>query len=340
VVAPEGGEEYRAQLGYKCLSCGAIEEVRMTKSQLRLFERNLARAADPAAAPEEPRTRRPKAWMPENVLEKQITDFLRYRGFITTRQHIGTFIPYRGLKQMQAGHLAPEQAARNIIRIGEEGATDWWSAKPIIPPGGRSLDSPWPWQAFWWEAKAPGRRHSEVAGVGLSSLDRLFRPKRYGQFAILDCFVDEGKMIWTLREAKSIQRRTKAMTSASRPRPSRCRVARFADQNYGGRREKLEAQKLDCGKARYGYINLDKYHPAPADRQTYALDPKEALPGLSKQQVVRDICAWCLAGMKTYSIAKRLNEMGVLSAGDKRHPPGRWSQRTVRKTADVENLHR
>ena len=35
--------------------------------------------------------------------------------------------------------------------------------------------------------------------------------------------------------------------------------------------------------------------------------------------------------MKTYSIAKRLNEMGILSAGDKRHPPGQWSQRTVRK---------
>ena len=99
----------------------------------------------------------------------------------------------------------------------------------------------------------------------------------------------------------------------------------------GGRREKLEAQKLDCGKARYGYIYIDKYHPDPARRQTYELDPAEALPGLSKQQVVRDMCAWCLAGTKTYSVAKRLNDMGILSPGDRRHPPGLWCPQTVRK---------
>jgi len=44
--------------------------------------------------------------------------------------------------------------------------------------------------------------NAEVAGIGLSSLDRLFRPKRYGQFAILDRFVDEGKVIWSLREGE------------------------------------------------------------------------------------------------------------------------------------------
>ena len=90
-------------------------------------------------------------------------------------------------------------------------------------------------------------------------------------------------------------------------------------------------KKLDCGKARYGYIYIDKYHPDPARRQTYELDPAEALPGLSKQQVVRDMCAWCLAGTKTYSVAKRLNDMGILSPGDRRHPPGLWCPQTVRK---------
>src|SRR4051812_26531669 len=39
----------------------------------------------------------------------------------------------------------------------------------------------------------------DVDGIGLSSLDRLFRPgKKYGQFAILDRFVDEGKKIWSV----------------------------------------------------------------------------------------------------------------------------------------------
>ena len=44
---------------------------------------------------------------------------------------------------------------------------------------------------------------ANVDGIGLSSLDRLFRPgKRYGQFAILDRFVDEGKKIWSAREGE------------------------------------------------------------------------------------------------------------------------------------------
>jgi DNA invertase Pin-like site-specific DNA recombinase len=41
----------------------------------------------------------------------------------------------------------------------------------------------------------------DVGGIAISSLDRLFRPgKRYGQFAILDRFVDAGKVIWSARE--------------------------------------------------------------------------------------------------------------------------------------------
>ena len=51
---------------------------------------------------------------------------------------------------------------RNIVRLGEEGAADWWSARPIIPPGGRALDGPWPWQGFYWEAKAPSKKPSEA----------------------------------------------------------------------------------------------------------------------------------------------------------------------------------
>jgi hypothetical protein len=50
---------------------------------------------------------------------------------------------------------------RNIVRLGEEGASDWWSVKPIIAPGGRALDGPYPWQAFWWEAKAPGKKPTD-----------------------------------------------------------------------------------------------------------------------------------------------------------------------------------
>jgi Recombinase/Resolvase, N terminal domain len=173
----------------------------------------------------------------------------------------------------------------------------------------------------------------DVHGIGLSSLDRLFRPgKRYGQFAILDRFVDEGKVIWSFREGEidpaTDEGYDKCISAGGRAGAEWRDLRR---RTLGGRREKLEAQKLDCGKPRYGYIYIDKYHTDPKRRQTYELDAVEALPGLSKQQVVRDVCAWCLGGTKTYTIAKRLNERGILSAGSPGHPPGLWSRETVRK---------
>jgi hypothetical protein len=32
----------------------------------------------------------------------------------------------------------------------------------VIPPGGRALDGPHLWQAFFWEAKAPGKRPTDA----------------------------------------------------------------------------------------------------------------------------------------------------------------------------------
>jgi hypothetical protein len=107
--------------------------------------------------------------MPENILEQRIRDFLAWRNFITIRQHIGTFLPLRLVRQLQAGEISIEQALRNVVRVGEEGAADWWSARPIIPVGGRALDGPHPWQAFFWEAKAPGKRPTAAQ---LAWLDR------------------------------------------------------------------------------------------------------------------------------------------------------------------------
>jgi hypothetical protein len=132
--------------------------IRMSKAQLSLLERNLAGDQAPAVIP----VRRRRENLPENILERQITDFLSWRGFFSIRQHVGTFLPFRVVKQLQAGQITFEQALRNVVRIGEEGAADWWSARPIIPPGGRALDGPWPWQGFFWEAKAPGKRPTDV----------------------------------------------------------------------------------------------------------------------------------------------------------------------------------
>ena len=67
--------------------------VRASKSQLTLLEDNLARGDGqvPAAV----RASRRRDQLPENQLEAQILDFLRWRGFISHRMHVGVFTPYR-----------------------------------------------------------------------------------------------------------------------------------------------------------------------------------------------------------------------------------------------------
>jgi hypothetical protein len=148
--------------------------IRVSPAQLRLLEANL-RAGGTAPA----RGRR-RQDLPENVLERQICDFLAWRGFITTRQHVGTFVPYRVLKQAA-------RADRNVVRIGEVGAADWWSARPIIPPGGRALDAPWPWQGFWWECKAPGKRPTAAQLEWLDQRRQVgFEAAWFNEFAAQD----------------------------------------------------------------------------------------------------------------------------------------------------------
>lgn len=133
--------------------------IRVTPSQLDLLETNLPGArAD--QAPVVITRRRRREGLPENMLEKQVLDYLAWRGFVSTRQHVGTFVPLRLLREAQAGHLAPEQIARNIMRVGEEGAADWWSARPAVPTGGCTLDGPHRWVAFFWECKAPSKKPS------------------------------------------------------------------------------------------------------------------------------------------------------------------------------------
>jgi hypothetical protein len=134
--------------------------VRASKAQLTLLEANLSRGGD-EASPILRATRR-REDLPENQLERQIRDFLNWRGFISVRQHVGLFIPFRVVKQLQQGQISFEQAMRNIVKLGEEGASDWWSARPIIPAGSRALDGPHRWEAFFWEAKSPGKRPTDA----------------------------------------------------------------------------------------------------------------------------------------------------------------------------------
>jgi hypothetical protein len=135
--------------------------IRASKAQLNLLLANSAGARGeqvPAIVP----VRRRREDLPENQLESQIQGFLNWRGFTTLRLHVGLYVPHRVFRQVLAGQLAAEAAARNVVRVGEEGMPDWWSARPIIPPDGRAQGGPWPWQAFFWEAKALSKKPSDA----------------------------------------------------------------------------------------------------------------------------------------------------------------------------------
>jgi hypothetical protein len=204
--------------------------IRVSKAQLSLLQGHLVVArGDPAPAVVPVRRRRED--MPENILERQITDLLAWRGFITLRLHVGLFVPYRILKQVLAGQLTPEAAARNVVTIGEEGMTDWWSARPIIPPGGRAQDGPWPWAGFFWEAKAPGKRPTAAQ---LEWLDKRrqcgFEAAWFNQFAAADrpapvCAPRESHVfeVWFFQYfAKLAKEETQRFFRASETHADRC----------------------------------------------------------------------------------------------------------------------
>jgi hypothetical protein len=135
--------------------------IRASKSQLNLLLVNQAVARGdqaPAVVP----VRRHHKDLPENQLEQQIRDFLAWRGFISIRQHVGTFLPLRIARQLHGGQISFEQALRNVVRVGEEGAADWLSAKPTIATGKRPLEGPHAYAMFFWECKAPGKRPTET----------------------------------------------------------------------------------------------------------------------------------------------------------------------------------
>jgi hypothetical protein len=54
-------------------------------------------------------------------------------------------------------------------------------------------------------------KRPDIAGVAISALDRLFRMERFADGAILDHFVDTGKMIWSAKEG-ALDLRTDAGT--------------------------------------------------------------------------------------------------------------------------------
>ena len=175
----------------------------------------------------------------------------------------------------------------------------------------------------------------DVDGIGVSALDRLFRPKRYTDFGILQPFQDWGKCIWSVREGMIDPRTSegydKCMTAGTR---AGAEWRDLRDRTTGGRHQKLEAGLVDCGSVPYGYIYRNKHQEGG---RAILLDERPMPSGMTRADVIRLIFKSRLHGMGMSGIALMLAERGILSAGNGRpgtegyRKPGGWSHTTIRQ---------
>lgn len=96
-----------------------------------MFGANLA--GRPAASPTRaPRQKKRREELPENIVESQILGFLRARGWIMRRNHVGKHVPLGWLLGMlERGPLTREMLFRAVVDVGERNAADWSGHRTI-----------------------------------------------------------------------------------------------------------------------------------------------------------------------------------------------------------------
>lgn len=165
-----------------------------------------------------------------------------------------------------------------------------------------------------------------VDGVAMSAIDRLFRPaKEFGHMAILDKFVKAGKVLWTNREGyvdpASPEGKAVCFNAAAQASAEWHELRR---RSMGGSEQLLLEGLPDCGMVPYGYRYIPKFAEQNA-RQIIIDDSPSTLKGTSKADVVRMVFQWRREGLSRYTIALRLNEMGIRSV------KAQWSRITVKQ---------
>ena len=124
--------------------------LRMTPAQYAQFERATART--PAKVTAAPRPKKPRAELPENILEKQIGDFLRAHGWTLTRNHVGKFVPLSICTSVIHGFAPAVAMYSQVVTINSAGIPDWTATRAAPRSGGRLRE------AFDYETKAPGQK--------------------------------------------------------------------------------------------------------------------------------------------------------------------------------------
>ncbi len=132
--------------------------IRMTREQASLFgfstDPRPKKAVNSKAKNAAPRQKKKKEDLPENIIEGQISDFLRSRGWLLKRNNVGSFIPTGVIMRLvESGQVLDKSSLfRGILRIGEKGMPDWTAERLT---GTRGIV-----QQFFWEAKGPKQRPS------------------------------------------------------------------------------------------------------------------------------------------------------------------------------------
>lgn len=172
----------------------------------------------------------------------------------------------------------------------------------------------------------------DIDGLIVSSLDRLFRPKRYGHFAILDTFVDTGKVIWSAKEGFVDPSTDEGFD-----------LCVYAGGKAGAEWRELIRRSRDgkMDNAKTGGINTGPQGMPYGFRHEFANkrtgDRAHMIVCEPEAEIIRRIFQWALSGMACYKIAALLNHEGIPSprAGQKHSRTGelctgRWSRMPVR----------
>ena len=127
--------------------------VRITSDQAKLLFGSKPRSSHPGKL--NARVKKRKEELPENIVEGQICDFLKLKGWRLYRQHCGAYMPYGAALVAFEQNRSPSGL---LVRIGEKGMPDWRAERPIEGLESTGLK---PVNTFHFETKAPGEEPKE-----------------------------------------------------------------------------------------------------------------------------------------------------------------------------------
>jgi DNA invertase Pin-like site-specific DNA recombinase len=190
-----------------------------------------------------------------------------------------------------------------------------------------------------WQRMLDSMKSADRDGINISALDRLFRPE---DFAIigeaLQVFRDEKKVIVSTKEEliepwtpRGWEICMQAVLQAGKE------LAELKRRTAGGRRKAHAANHPMNTEVPYGILYRDKYNrDAEGKAQYFYEDPEPSSIGTPRREIVQMVFQWrYVEHLKTYRIVRRLNQMGILSAGKRKKDgswqfePGLWTRQTV-----------